>query len=205
MVTLAVTGGIGSGKSFVSRMLSTMGYPVFDTDSETRRLYSDSTELHTALRAILGDAVFLPDGGVDRSAMAAKVFSDPVLLSEVEKVVYPVLAGHLSAWIEHSRICGTELAVVESALILEKEQFRSMTDRVLTVSAPDEIRVERAIRRDGSDRARVQERMKCQKSDTWREERADYVVINDGRPLLPQLTKIIEDIKSKNTASAVGP
>lgn len=194
MVTLAVTGGIGSGKSFITRMLSVMGYPLYDTDRETRRLYSDSAELRSAIRSILGDSVFLPDGNINRSAMASAVFSNSGLLREVEAAVYPLLSRHLDSWIEEHRSQGCGLSVIESALILEKEQFRKKADFVLTVSAPEELRVKRAMKRDGSDSKPVIERMKCQNSDAWRRERADYEVINDGRSLLPQLSRVIDEI-----------
>lgn len=195
MITLAVTGGIGSGKSFVARILSAMGCPVFDTDSEVKRLYSTSSEVRSALRAILGDSVFFADSSLNRAAMAAKVFSDDLLLSQVESAVYPSLAGNLDIWLEEYRKCDTAVAVVESALILEKDTFLSVTDKVMTVSAPEACRLERAMKRDGSTREKVEERMRCQNSDTWREERADFVIINDGRPLLPQLVKIIDKLQ----------
>jgi len=195
MVVLAVTGGIGSGKSFVTRILSAMGYPVFDTDSVTKQLYSDSPDLRSSLRGILGDSVFFPDGTLNRKAMASMVFTDSILLSEVENAVYPVLADSLGAWIDKCLHSGTDIAVVESALILEKEIFHSMVDRILTVSAPEELRISRAVKRDGTDRSGVEERMKHQNSDVWREECADFIVINDGRPLLPQLVKVIDKLK----------
>jgi len=196
MVTLAVTGGIGSGKSFVTGMLSVMGFPVFDADSETKRLYRTSPQLRSALRSLLGDDVFMPDGNIDRTSMASKVFSDDRLLAEVESAVYPFLVRHLDDWLEKCSQSGTEVAVVESALILEKDIFRPMMDRIVTVSAPEEIRISRAVNRDGSDRRKVEERMKHQNSDAWREERADFVVINDGRPLLPQLVPLINLLKN---------
>jgi len=194
MVTVAVTGGIGSGKSFITGMLSVMGYPVYDTDRETKRLYSESTGLHSALLSILGDSVFLPDGNINRSAMANAVFSNSGLLRKVEAAVYPFLSHHLDSWIDERRSQGCRLAVIESALILEKEQFHKKTDFVITVSAPDDLRVTRAMKRDGSDISQVIERMKCQNSDLWRRERADYEVVNDGRPLLPQIDGILKEI-----------
>lgn len=194
MVTVAVTGGIGSGKSFITGMLSVMGYPVFDTDRETKRLYSESAELNSALRSIFGDSVFMPDGNINRRAIASAVFSNQELLRKVEAAVYPTLSHHLDSWLEECRFQGCGLAVIESALILEKEQFHTKTNFVLTVSAPDDLRITRAMKRDGSDRSQVFERMKCQNSDLWRRERADYEVINDGRPILPQLVRVIDEI-----------
>lgn len=190
MKSLAVTGGIGSGKSFVTRMLMEMGYPVFDTDTEAKRLYREN-EVRTALGEILGDKVFLPDGNIDRTWMASKVFSDSALLRKVESAVYPFLLEKLNGWLEDNRQRGCELSVVESAVILEKELFRPLFDKVMTVSAPESIRMERAIERDGSDYECVSGRMKVQNSDKWREQRSDYVIVNDGRALLPQISSAL--------------
>ncbi|MBQ0006853.1 MAG: dephospho-CoA kinase [Alistipes sp.] len=190
MKSLAVTGGIGSGKSFVTGILSKMGYPVFNTDGETKRLYCED-EVRAVLMKILGDKVFLSDGSVDRIRMASMVFSDSALLHKVENAVYPFLFEKLDGWLENKRKHGYELAVVESAVILEKELFKPLIDKVITVSAPESIRMDRVVERDGSDYERVSERMRVQHSDKWREQRSDYVIVNDGRALLPQISSAL--------------
>lgn len=194
MLTMAITGGIGSGKSFVSEMLSATGLSVYDTDRELKRLYGESPELKSSLKRMFGKEVYSRDGTLDRRKMAAAVFSDSSLLNELEQMAYPFLVRDLKGWICRCRDRGENVAVIESALILEKEQFRSLVDKVVTVSAPENLRVRRAAMRGNVDEGQVEARMKRQKTDKWREARADYIIINDGRPLLPQIDKILKEI-----------
>ena len=97
MRTLAVTGGIGSGKSYVVQMLAAMGVPVYDADSRAKGLYATDTELLAGLKEILGDRL-LRNGVLDREYMASRIFSDRKLLEEVEKAVFPRVIADFRRW-----------------------------------------------------------------------------------------------------------
>lgn len=188
---LAVTGGIGSGKSSISRMLETLGAPAYVSDERTKRLYDTDRFLQEALVRLLGPSVFR-DSRIDRREMARIVFSEPDSLAAVEKTVYPRVLDDFRDWTERQ---SAPFVVFESALLLEKPLFRSLGDRVLTVSADRELRVERVIRRDGLDRAQVLARMACQWEDGAREALADYVVRTDGnRAVLPQVLAVYREM-----------
>lgn len=187
---LAVTGGIGSGKSYAVNVFSAMGIPVYDADSRTKALYDTTPALLNELKSLMGNNL-LRDGRLDRSWMAARVFNDRKLLDRVEEIVYPYVISDIQDW---ARCCSREregFVIIESALFLEKPAFAGLADKVATVSCPLEMRVERVMKRSGLSREEVLARMANQWDDAERESRSDFVIISDGRhPLLPQIYDI---------------
>lgn len=193
MRTLAVTGGIGSGKSYVVRMLAAMGVPVYDADSRTKGLYASDTGLLARLQDILGDGL-LRNGVIDRGYMASRIFSDRRLLEDVEAVVFPRVIADFQRWkADQEQVLegvpdAARFVIMESAVYLEKPALKGTADKVLTVICPEEVRVERVMRRSAMTRAQVLERMANQWSDERRTAVSDFVIVSDFRhPLLPQV------------------
>lgn len=197
MRTLAVTGGIGSGKSYVVRMFAALGVPVYDADSRTKGLYGSDPELLASLQSILGQNL-VRDGVLDRQYMASRIFSDRDILSRVEAVVFPRVLRDFMAWknareMEVAAGSGGNagFVIMESALYLEKPALAGSADKVLTVVCPVETRVERVMVRSGMTRAQVLERMSNQWSDARRISLSDFTVVSDfSHPLLPQVYDI---------------
>ncbi|HIR32934.1 MAG TPA: dephospho-CoA kinase [Candidatus Coprenecus merdigallinarum] len=197
MRTLAVTGGIGSGKSYVVRMFAALGVPVYDADSRTKGLYGSDPELLASLQSILGQDL-VRDGVLDRQYMASRIFSDRDILSRVEAVVFPRVLRDFMAWknareMEVAAGSGGNagFVIMESALYLEKPALAGSADKVLTVVCPVETRVERVMVRSGMTRAQVLERMSNQWSDARRISLSDFTVVSDfSHPLLPQVYDI---------------
>ena len=197
MRTLAVTGGIGSGKSYVVRMFAALGVPVYDADSRTKGLYGSDPELLASLQSILGQDL-VRDGVLDRQYMASRIFSDRDILSRVEAVVFPRVLRDFIAWknareMEVAAGSGGNagFVIMESALYLEKPALAGSADKVLTVVCPVETRVERVMVRSGMTRAQVLERMSNQWSNARRISLSDFTVVSDfSHPLLPQVYDI---------------
>lgn len=193
MRTLAVTGGIGSGKSYVVRMLAAMGVPVYDADSRTKGLYASDTGLLARLQDILGDGL-LRNGVIDRGYMASRIFSDRRILADVEAIVFPRVIADFQRWKADQEQAlegvpdAARFVIMESAVYLEKPALKGTADKVLTVICPEEVRVERVMRRSAMTRAQVLERMANQWSDERRTAVSDFVIVSDFRhPLLPQV------------------
>lgn len=180
---VAVTGGIGSGKSAVCSILeSEYGYPVYEADVKVKELYSAVPglldEIERALKADLRDA----EGNFLPSALAAMVFTDSDALEIVESIVFPELVMDFRRWAQDKK---SEILVFESATILEKKQFDGFADLVVLVNAPVEVRLARACTRDGKDKDSILARMKCQTlmndlSEGKEDPRIDYVIDNSG-------------------------
>lgn len=189
-LTLLITGGIGSGKSLVSRYMEELGVPVYDSDSRTKALYEG--ELLSRLETALGTRLRTEDGRFDKRELARLIFSDNVNMSKMERVVYPAVIEDFEAWknevSEDIGKCGGKIVAMESALALTKPAFSGIFDIVLAVRAPEELRVKRACERDGVDEAAVRERIRNQSVDV---SAADYIIDNDGTP---------EDLRAKTEA-----
>lgn len=193
MRTLAVTGGIGSGKSYVVRMLAAMGVPVYDADSRTKGLYASDTGLLARLQDILGDGL-LRNGVIDRGYMASRIFSDRRLLADVEAIVFPRVIADFQRWKADQEQAlegvpdAARFVIMESAVYLEKPALEGIADKVLTVTCPQEVRVGRVMQRSAMTRGQVLERMANQWSDERRTAVSDFTIVSDFcHPLLPQV------------------
>lgn len=189
MKTVAVTGGIGSGKSSVCRILSSRGIPVYDCDSAAKRLYDTDPALLDTLQEIFGCSLTLADGSFDRSLLARIVFSSPERLRSLESVVHPAVHRDFLGWKQRmeERFAGcapsesffgkSPFVVMESAIILSKPQFLDLADLVVMVDADEEVRISRVCQRDSTDRERVRQRMAVQSYDP---SLVDIVIANNG-------------------------
>ena len=202
MKTLLCTGGIGSGKSFVVQILQAMGCPAYDCDARAKALYDEDPALLQAVVALAGADVLGADGRLDRKALAAKLFANSELRSRVEDLVHPAVIRDFTAWRD---VQTAPLPVLESAILLEHPQYRPLYDKVLVVSAPEEVRIARVMARDGVSREAVLQRMASQWSEERRRAAADFIIENDGeQALLPQLCKDAS-LLSAFAASAARP
>src|SRR5574344_1053142 len=292
MIPLACTGGIGSGKSYICKIFSAMGVPVYDSDSRTKALYDDDPQLRSALVDLLGRDILMGGGGeavagaracdsanavsnasvrnsgnavsgaracdsgnavpvarINRRAMAAKIFGNPSLMKKVKELVYPAVIKDFTKWkfqfedsvhntanfvtggqsgsnsdnvvtggqsginsdnvatgrqsgsnsdnVATGRQSGSNVAsappfvIFESAIILENPDVLVVADKVLTISSPLEIRINRVKKRDGGTDEEIRARLNSQWTDKQREEKSDFVIIsNDVMALIPQVENV---------------
>lgn len=187
---IGITGGIGSGKSYVARLFAQQfGIPVYDCDSEARRLMVTSDLIRSQLTGLIGADAYLPDGQLNKARVAAYLFASDDHQQRVNAIVHPVVKADFCQWAQQQQ---TDVVAMESAILIEAG-FRDVVDYLVVVDAPLELRIQRAMRRDAATREQVEQRIARQCSDEQRLQAADYVIINDGRPVLPQ----IENMKHK--------
>jgi len=199
MYCLACTGGIGSGKSYVLRIFSALGVPVYFSDDRTKELYNQNQLLIKELSNLLGEDI-LVNGVLNKAAMAAKVFADKSLLSQVNSIVHPIVLEDFIAWKKEQSSKGMNFVIIESAIILEIPFFLDETDGVLVVTAPENVRIERVTKRDGLSPEAVKTRMDKQMSDKERIDKADFVIFADGqRAVLPQVLEVYNRVNNLMT------
>lgn len=187
------TGGIGSGKSVVVKAFQTLGVPSYDCDRAAKELYDRDPQLLAEVVKLVGGDVLDAGGRLDRSALAAKIFADKSLLTALEACVHPAVIRDFEHWKQARE---SAVVLIESAILLEKPQFAGLYDFVVVVTAPEEVRVARVIRRDGTDAAQVRRRMAAQWSDAARCAHADFILENNDRQaLLPAILAILEKMK----------
>ncbi len=178
MLKVGITGGIGSGKTTVSRVFEILGVPVFYADEEAKKIM-----LHDAaaeIKNIFGAGVFsgnLPD----RKKIAAVVFNDPAQLSRLNKLIHPRVAERFAEWCKENS--GAPYVIKEAAILFESGAYSEL-DKVIAVYAGEELRIQRVIQRDRCSREEAAARMKTQMNEEEKAARADYVIYNDGNDLV---------------------
>ena len=205
MITIGLTGGIGSGKSTVASLLEVYGMAVYSADTESKRLLEmpnpnpnrvsnpvrvETEHRHSLIRkqltALLGDSIY-DANGLNRKLMASLIFNDSSLLEQVNAIIHPEVGRHFQSWLEQQT---TKYAVLESAILFESK-FDRYVDFCLTVYAPRELRIQRIMMRDGITEAEVWQRMQHQLPEEEKMKRADFMIYNDGiQPLIPQIEEV---------------
>lgn len=172
---VAITGNIGSGKSYVCDLFKSLGVPVFDSDREAKLLY-DLPEVRQKMVERFGPNIYNEEGALDRRLMASKVFADACALGYVESVLYPVLNKRFAEWADQQ---GTPYVLYESALIFEKH-LEEMFDAVIVVAASESVRIRRVMTRDRCTEEQVRARMAMQLPQTEKVTKADFVIAHEA-------------------------
>lgn len=193
MLTVGITGGIGSGKSFVAQVIHSLGYPVFHADTQARIISDTDPNAVEAIRLLFGDEIY-NEYGLDRKRVASMVFTNPNLLQSLSAIVHPLVAKQFMQWVElHSR---SPLVFKETAILFESK-LDGMVAKVIAVTAPVNLRISRVIARDGATQEQVLDRMRNQLPDHELVRKADFVITNDGKQLiLPQVIDTIDRLKA---------
>ncbi len=195
-VRIGITGGIGSGKSVLSRLLEVMGIPVYISDAETKRLMATDSCIRSELVALLGEDVY-SGGALNKPLLASYLFATPEHARQVNGIVHPRVKDDFRQWIR--RHAAYPMAGIESAILIEAG-FAGEVDVVVMVYAPEEVRVRRAMKRDASSRELIEKRVRSQMSDEEKRGQADFVIVNDGEtPLIPQVLALIASLSQNNT------
>lgn len=156
---IAVTGGIGSGKSYICRQLShKYGWPIYDCDTEAKRLNEESPVIREGLIEMVGDNVYDSDGHLDRRVLADFLFANVQNAQRVNALIHPVVKEDFLTWAEQQ---GGDV-LVETA-ILQESGMDAVVDRVIRVDASLETRVQRAMQRDGATREQIMRRIAMQR------------------------------------------
>ena len=197
---IGLTGGIGSGKSTIAQGLRQMGYAVYDTDSEAKRLIVEDENVRTQMVQLFGNEVYA--NGVYQTALVAqRVFTDRSLLDQLNAIVHPAVRADILRWAtmqdspSFRKGLGVGLCFVECA-ILYQAGFDALCDKVVAVTAPEEVRLARVLARDHSTIDKVRARMRAQEAERDIE-RADIVINNDGKASIPTLCEEIIHLLNK--------
>lgn len=194
MVKIGITGGIGSGKSYVSRLLTEhYGIPVYNTDSEAKRLMLSDEGIRRRLTALLGKEVYKSDGTLNKPLLANYLFADSCHAGQINAIVHPQVKADFLKWAD--RQTGCEVVALESAILFESG-FDNIVDKVVMVYAPVELRIRRVMLRDSTTEEKIRQRIVAQMDDKAKQDRSDFIIFNDGsRPLNLQLDDLQETLE----------
>ncbi|GAA4669429.1 dephospho-CoA kinase [Streptomyces chumphonensis] len=177
MLTVGLTGGIGAGKSEVSRLLASHGAVIVDADRIAREVVEPGTEGHAAVVAEFGDSVLLPDGALNRPALGRVVFNDPERLAALNAIVHPLVAARSA---ELQEAAGEHAVVVHDVPLLTENGLAPRYDVVVVVDASPETQLDRLVRLRGMPRDEARSRMAAQATRAERLAVADHVIDNEG-------------------------
>ncbi len=182
---IAITGGIGSGKSIIAKILLSLGYRVYDCDMRARRIMDESSQIHEDLITEFGDDI-IRENKIDRETLARVVFNNTHALSRLNSIVHPKVREDLIRWINNH--CIERTLFIETA-ILEQSNLINLIDEIWIVEAPIELRINRVINRNKTTREEVERRIVSQKSCNRNNCK---IILNDGKSaLLPQLWALL--------------
>ncbi len=191
MIKVGITGGIGSGKTSVCRIFELFGIPVYYADERAKWLMHHNEALKSSIQDLFGTDIYKEDG-LDRKKLAGIVFNDKAALKQLNALVHPAVAMDTKSWFEAQS--NVPFALKEAALIFEVGGEKSL-DKVITVFAPQELRINRVTKRDQVHRDAILARMKNQMNEMDKVSKSDYVIINDGNhSLIHQAMTIYHDL-----------
>ena len=193
MISIAITGGIGSGKTFVSNLLKERGIPIYNSDDEAKRLMVSDEGIRRDLMALLGEDVYQGDV-LNKPLLASYLFADTGNAARINAIVHPRVRADFSRWLSERQ--DVEVAGLECAILYEAG-FEDTVDKVVMVYATESLRIERAMKRDNATERQIRARIAAQMDDEEKCRRSDYVIYTDGRlSVEEQLSDLIKHLKT---------
>lgn len=192
-ILVGVTGGIGSGKSMVCKIFKTLGISTYDADSQAKKLMLLDDVLKQQIVDGFGKESYLENGDINRDYLAKTVFSNPEKLTHLNGLVHPAVAKDFETWVNEQK---TRYVIKEAALLIESGSYKHL-DKLINISAPLELRIERVMKRDAfRTKDEIIRIINNQLSEEARNEKADFVIKNDESELL--VNQVLELHKQLN-------
>jgi dephospho-CoA kinase len=190
MLTIGLTGGIGSGKTTVTKILAELGAPIIDADKVGHAIYAPGGPAYADMIAAFGNGILADDRTIDRSKLGPIVFTDPAALKRLNSIVHPKMYARMREMIDAMRAAGETRPIMVEAAILIEANWLPLFNEVWLIVASQERVIDRVQRDRGLARVQVEARIKAQLSDDERRKHASIVISNDGT---------IDDLRAKLT------
>ena len=193
MLKIGLTGGIGSGKSTIAKIIETLGYPVYISDSKASELINRDEEIKKHLTELFGKDIYQPDGYLDKKRLATIIFNDKEAIKQVNGIVHPAVTRDFMEWCSAQR---RPLLFFESAILFEAK-LENLFDYIILITTDLETRVERVISRDSTTREKVIERINNQMPDEIKQTKSDFVIYNNNDDkVIKQILSIIHQLNN---------
>ena len=187
---VGVTGGIGSGKTTVCSVFSTLNIPVFSADTEARNIMESDARIREGINSIAGRDLY-STGSLNRSELASIIFNDPVRLKKINALVHPAVFSMFESWVTIQK---ASYSIMEAAILFESEGYKYV-DKTISVIAPEEERIQRVMLRNNLTREQILDRMRNQLTDEKRIELSDYIISNsENEMIIPVILGIHNEI-----------
>tara|TARA_R110000737_G_scaffold22165_1_gene40751 strand:+ start:251 stop:838 length:588 start_codon:yes stop_codon:yes gene_type:complete len=195
MISVGVTGGIGSGKTTVCKIFEQLDIPIYYADSEAKRLMTFDKELKSQIKSLLGKEAYHRNGRLNREYVASIVFSNKDKLTQLNHIVHPVVRKDAINWSSSQK---SKYTLQEAALLVENGSYKQL-DYLIVVTAPVEMRIKRVLKRDKSNFDQVKRRIDNQLPEKEKKKVADFIIDNSGQAsLIHQILKIHRTLMAKS-------
>ena len=190
MKRIGITGGIGSGKTYVASVFQSLGIPIFNADIQAKKLMTSSRKLIKLVKEEFGNDIY-KDSDLNKEKLASIVFSDSDKLQKLNSLVHPIVKEEFNNWYKKQ----TSPYVIKEAAILFESNSHIGLDAVICVSAPLELRMKRLLNRDNYSEKEIKKRIENQISQEEKQKLSDYIIVNDEKELLlPKIIKIHKEL-----------
>ena len=187
MICIGLTGGIGSGKSYVARIFESLDVPVYKADDQARFISDNNPTVVSKINSLFGHNAYT-NNSLNRQFIGGMVFDDPSLLKKLNEIIHPEVEKDFENWCSENK--KSAYVIKEAAILFETGSYKKLHSNIL-VLAPEEIRIDRVKKRDKIDPDQIRKRMLNQWQDSKKKKLANYVIVNDGKSLiLPQVIQI---------------
>jgi dephospho-CoA kinase len=192
MLRIGITGGIGSGKTTACSLFEKLGVPVYYADDRARWIQNNDPELIEAIKEVFGKDIYV-NGNLDRTSLGKIVFSDKNKLDALNTLVHPAVFKDANDWQEKQKIAGAAYTLKEAALLFETGSYKTL-DKIIVVSAPLDLRIERVMLRDNLNKDEVLKRIENQMPQEEKEKMADFVLNNTDLDKLEKEVKQLHQL-----------
>jgi len=194
MLKLGITGGIGSGKTTVCKLFELLGIPVYYSDEESKKLLAENGAVKEQVVALFGNSILDEEKNIDRKKLASLVFNNKEQLEKLNAILHPAVGIHFEQWLKKQNAP----YILKEAAILFESGANKQVDKVITVVAPLDLKIQRTMKRDGATKEAILSRMQLQLNDEEKVKRSDFVIQNDEQNLLiPQVLDVHKALINK--------
>ncbi len=192
MIKIGITGGIGSGKSTASRLFELLGIPVYYSDTVAKELMDNDSTVKNKIIDVFGADTILKNNLIDRKIIAGIVFNDKDKLQQLNAIIHPAVAKHFDNWL--LKQTNAPYILKETAILFESGAYK-LVDKIIVVTTPKELRIDRIMLRDRVNRQEVEQRMKNQMNGEELLKLADFIIVNDEtQSMIKQVLTIHKNI-----------
>jgi len=190
-LSIGLTGGIGSGKTLVADFFKLLGIPVYISDWEAKNLMQTNNSIRNDLIKAFGSRVYFESGELNRTELAKIIFNNKEALKKVNAIVHPEVRLHYKEWcVKHA---DSSYVIQESAILFDTGLYKNF-DKIITVTADKDIRINRVVERDSCTKESVLERMSKQISEEEKITKSDFVIYNNNELIIPQILRIHDQL-----------
>ncbi len=188
MLKIGLTGGIGSGKSTVARIFSTFNVPIYFADSEAKKIFQKNESVREKMRQFFGNDIFLSSQEINKTKLSEIIFNDKTALQQVNNIVHPAVLEDFENWTKNFET--KKYVIIEAAILFESGIYKYV-DKIIAVSAPEFLRIERVKLRDNVSEQQVRQRIENQWNENEKIKLSHFVIFNDEKSLvIPQVLEI---------------